>query len=351
MIRIELELQRGEFSAAVELDTEARVSGLFGPSGSGKSSTLLALAGVITPRRGRIEIGGTVLLDTAKNISLSPEKRRVGVVFQEGRLFPHLDVRSNLTFARRAPILGGPDLDEIASLLDLEGLLDRPVTDLSGGQARLVAIGRALYAAPRLLLLDEPLTGLDPALRRRVLAYLLRLKETVDVRMFYVSHHFADFLALVDDMAILRAGRVQTTGSPAALLEVALADRGAGPVETTLTGTVEAVEGEDAMVEVEGARLLLPLPGRRVGARAYVTVGAADVLVSVGAPPRTSARNTLSGTVVRILPARGHLLVCVDVGPLIWAEVTEASREALGLGPGVEVTLLIKASALRGVAL
>ncbi len=369
MIRIEVEFLRGRFPVSVQIETAARVSGFFGPSGSGKTSLLLAVAGLLTPRRGRIEVGGTVLFDSARGVSLAPEQRRVGMVFQEGRLFPHLTVRENLRFPRVPPSVTGPGFDEVVALLDLEPLLERRPSQLSGGQGRLAAVGRALLARPRLLLLDEPLTGLDPALRRRVLAYLLRLRESLDVRMMLVSHVFSDFLSLVGEMSLMDAGTTFATGAPEELMGRALGGAGGEGVETTLSGRVVETAGGQAVVDCGGARLVLALEGARPGAEAYVTVGAQEVLLAVGEPPRTSARNALPGRVTRLEPAGPFWLAAVEVGPgsvagsgagsgagatagpTVWAEITEASRQGLGIEPGREVHLLIKSSALRGVVL
>jgi molybdate transport system ATP-binding protein len=350
-VHIGLTVRRGAFEAAVDWRTDARVSGLYGPTGCGKTSLLLAIAGILPVGEGRLEIGGTVLFDAAKNLRLPPEKRRLGVVFQDGRLFPHLTVAENLEMGRAAPTATGPDRDEVIALLDLAPLLERRPHELSGGQTRLVAVGRALLMRPRLLLLDEPLTGLDPERRRRVLAYLLRLKESFDIRMLYVSHVFSDFLALVDEMVVLGAGGVRAAGSPTEVMGIALGDAGAGPVETTVAGRVTAARGDEVIVDCRGTPLVLGMPEHRIGAEAYVTVAAHDVLLAAGEVPPTSARNVLRGVVTELRPAHGRLLVAVDVGPTLWAEITEPSREVLRIEPGREVSLLVKASALRGVAL
>lgn len=351
VIRFDLDLVRGSFPVRASLESEAKVTGLMGSTGSGKTTVLLGLAGLLRPLRGKAEVGGAVLFDSSRGIRVRPEARRVGFVFQDDRLFPHLDVRENLLFSRPDPQDPGPRLEEIVHLLDLEPLLRRRPRELSGGQARLVAVGRALLTRPRLLLLDEPLTGLDAGLRRRVLAYLLRLKESLDVRMLLVSHVLADVLALADEIAVLHEGEIVARGEPARVLPRALAETGAGMVETTLTGVVRDGGDDLAEVECQGARLLLPLPEAKKGDSATVTVGAEEVLLAAGHLPRTSARNTLTGRVEQMVEAGSTTLVAVNVGPVIWAQVTAASVQGLALAPEREIHLLIKASALRGVAL
>ncbi len=351
MIHVDVEVRRGDFTVQGELRTDAPVSGFYGPTGCGKTTLLLAVAGLLTPVRGRIAVAGAALFDSRQGISLPPEQRRVGMVFQDGRLFPHLSVAGNLRFAVAPTGVNGPSFDDVVGLLDLAPILERRVEEISGGQARLVAIGRALLAHPRVLLLDEPLTGIDPSLRRRVLAYLLLLKRSLDIRMLLVSHVFSDFLALADEMAILRAGHIEAIGTPEEMLATALGEESEESVETTLSGRVISGEPRLAVVECSGARFEMPLAEAREGAAAYVTVGAQDMILAVGAPPETSARNSLPGRVQVLRRGGSKVFVGVDLGPLVWAEVTERSVEELRLEPGREVHVLIKASALRGVVL
>lgn len=349
-LAFDLEVRRGTFTVHGAMDTAARVSGLFGPTGSGKTSLLLALCGLMRPARGRFVLDERTLVDVERGIFVPVERREVAIVFQEGRLFPHLTVRGNLAYARRA-LRDRNRFDEVVHLFDLEPLLDRSPRQLSGGQARLVAVARALLSGPRLLLLDEPLTGLDPALRRRVLAYFLRLEERTGVRMMLVSHVFSDFLALADDVGLLREGRVVGCGPPEALIGEALESEGADPAETTMQGLVATAAGDRAEVVCGRARLALFLPHARPGEMVTVTVRAQDVILGIGEPPRTSARNVLRGRVSRVIPAGEHAVIGVDVGSLLWAEITREAAEGLKLEPGREVYALVKASAIRGVVL
>lgn len=207
MIALDLNLQRGEFQLELTLASPAHALALFGHSGCGKTSTLLAIAGLLRPRRGRISIGGTLLFDSAGHIDLPPARRGLGVVFQEPRLFPHLNVRDNLRYG--APRDATPAaFDDVVQLLELATLLKRRPGQLSGGQARRVAIGRALLRQPHALLLDEPLANLHREARAEVLAYLLALKRQFGLTTILVSHQPDEVTALADQVARIEDGRL-----------------------------------------------------------------------------------------------------------------------------------------------
>ena len=208
-----LELTLRHAFADLELDlafrSEARTLALFGRSGAGKTSVLNAIAGLLTPQAGRIVLDGECLLDSEHDICVPASARRIGYVFQDGRLFPHLDVRRNLLYgAKPRDAGGGADFATIVELLELGGLLDRRPLHLSGGERQRIAVGRALLSNPRALLLDEPLTGLHAEARAQVLAYLRRLKQELRVFTVLVTHHAEEVGALADEVVRLRAGRV-----------------------------------------------------------------------------------------------------------------------------------------------
>jgi molybdate transport system ATP-binding protein len=188
---LDITLQRGDFRCALRLQSAARCIALVGPSGCGKSSLLHAIAGLLRPQRGVIHIDGQTLFDSASGIHQPPHRRRIGYVFQDGRLFPHRDVAGNLRYGmpRRADASAGPQWDEVVALLGLAPLLQRRVQGLSGGETQRVALGRALLAQPRLLLLDEPLSMLDFDRRDELLPYLLGVRERFGLPMVYVSHY------------------------------------------------------------------------------------------------------------------------------------------------------------------
>jgi len=203
VLRLDLHLRRGGFRRHVRIEEEARVVALAGPSGAGKTTVLNAIAGLVRPASGRIEIDGRTLYDSARGIDVPTHRRRIGYVFQDARLFPHLDVRRNLLYGRH----GGPaapfGFDAVVELLGIAALLDRRTRHLSGGEAQRVAIGRALLSQPAILLFDEPLSSLDPARREELIPYLQRVRDEVRLPMLYVSHHPDEVRRLADAVHVL----------------------------------------------------------------------------------------------------------------------------------------------------
>ncbi len=214
MLRVEVFKQLGEFSIQASFTSEGRVTGLFGASGAGKTSLINMIAGLLKPDRGFIAIGDETLDDTAARVHVPPHRRRIGYVFQDARLFPHLDVSQNLDYGRRMNGLkrDGSSEARITDLLDIGGLKDRRPGQLSGGERQRVALGRALLSKPRLLLLDEPLGSLDEGRKVEILPYLVRLRDEAGIPMVYVSHDAAELRQLATQIVMLRHGRVTALG-------------------------------------------------------------------------------------------------------------------------------------------
>jgi molybdate transport system ATP-binding protein len=202
----------GEFMVSARFATTTGVTALFGPSGAGKTTVVNMIAGLVTPDRGRIAIADTVLFDSKARINVPAHQRRIGYVFQEGRLFPHLSVASNLDYGRRVSGLPAdpPETKRIVELLDIAHLIDRRPGKLSGGERQRIAVGRALLMRPRLLLLDEPLAALDAARKREILPYLERLRD--EVPMVYVSHHAGELRRIATSVVRIDGGRVAAVG-------------------------------------------------------------------------------------------------------------------------------------------
>ncbi|WP_298368341.1 molybdenum ABC transporter ATP-binding protein [uncultured Bradyrhizobium sp.] len=214
MLRVDITKQLGEFSLAASFSSEGRVTGLFGASGSGKTSLINTIAGLVRPDRGTIVIDGETVDDTAAGIHVPTYRRRIGYVFQDARLFPHLDIRQNLDYGRRMNGLTEDPAQHkrVVDLLDIGALLDRRPGKLSGGERQRVALGRALLSKPRLLLLDEPLGALDESRKLEILPYLVRLRDEAGVPMVYVSHDAAELRQLATQIVMLRRGQVTAFG-------------------------------------------------------------------------------------------------------------------------------------------
>lgn len=223
MLRVDVSKHLGEFSIEVSFSSAGRVTGLFGASGAGKTSLINMIAGLLRPDRGVIAIDGETLDDTADGVHLPPHRRRIGYVFQDARLFPHLDIRQNLDYGRRMNRLAEDPAHykRVTDLLDIGNLLDRRPGKLSGGERQRVALGRALLAQPRLLLLDEPLGSLDEERKVEILPYLVRLRDEANVPMVYVSHDADEMRQLATQIVMLKRGRVMAFGGPEVLPGVA----------------------------------------------------------------------------------------------------------------------------------
>ena len=224
MLRVDISKQLGEFSIEACFASEGRVTGLFGASGAGKTSLINIIAGLLRPDRGIVTLGGETLDDTASHVHVPVHRRRIGYVFQDTRLFPHLDVRQNLDYGRRMNRLADdqPARTRVTDLLDIGGLLDRRPGKLSGGERQRVALGRALLSQPRLLLLDEPLGSLDEERKEEILPYLARLRDEAGIPMVFVSHDASEMRQLATHIVVLQRGRVTAFGG-AEVLPAALA--------------------------------------------------------------------------------------------------------------------------------
>jgi molybdate transport system ATP-binding protein len=222
MLALDVDKRLGDFLISARFETGAGVTALFGASGAGKTSIINMLAGLVTPDRGRIMLDGDVLFDSSARIDVPAHRRRIGYVFQEGRLFPHFTVAANLDYGRRMQGLPSDPASwkRVITLLDLAHLTERRPGKLSGGERQRVAIGRALLMRPRLLLLDEPLASLDAARKREILPYLERLCDEANVPMIYVSHHAGELRRLATTVVRIDAGRVAAIGGKELLDEV-----------------------------------------------------------------------------------------------------------------------------------
>jgi molybdate transport system ATP-binding protein len=351
MIEARCRVERGALRLDVELVSAAPVIGIFGPSGSGKTSVLYAIAGLLRPTSGAIAVDGVLTDDPINDLQLPPHRRQIGFVFQENRLFPHWTVAQNLLAGyrlRKARAARMP-LEAAIALLDLEPLLDRIPDSLSGGEQRRVAIARALLTSPRLLILDEPLTGLDARLRDSLLHYLQRLTQQLAVQILYVSHTLGDFLTLANVAAVVRDGTCRLIGSPEQLLDL-YAGSAAETMEATLCGYVTAPGPDPGLMEVGLGRATVMTVGPALprGTPVRLTLAASQVLLALPPLPALSIRNRLPARIVALHPTGGHALVALDMdGQRLFADVTLAAVRELALRPGLDVIACFKARAAR----
>ncbi|MEM5472300.1 molybdenum ABC transporter ATP-binding protein [Hoeflea sp. AS60] len=342
----------GAFSLDVEFEAPSGVTALFGRSGSGKTSVVNAVAGLFKPESGHIFLNETVLYDADRRISVPVHQRRLGYVFQEGRLFPHMSVRQNLLYGRWfAPRTPGADFDHVVGMLGIDGLLARRPGALSGGEKQRVAIGRALLANPRLLLMDEPLAALDEERKAEILPYLERLREETAVPVLYVSHSMAEVARLATTLVLMENGRVIRAGPASEVLSdpenvPALGVRSAG---ASLHAIVAAQE-EDGLTRLEASAgpLFLPKVDAGIGSRLSIRILAQDVILSRTRPEGLSALNILPATVtaVRLGDGPGAIIQLKAGQDLLLARITRRSAQALELAPGAECFAIIKSVAV-----
>ena len=355
MLEVHVKRRLGDFDVEARFSSDHGVTALFGRSGAGKTSIVNMVSGLLKPDQGRIEVDGHVLFDSAAGIDLPPWKRRIGYVFQEGRLFPHLTVRRNLLYGSRFTPATERYLtvDQVIGLLDLGALLKRRPQSLSGGEKQRVAVGRALLSNPRALLMDEPLASLDVLMKKEILPYIERLDE-MGIPILYVSHSLDEVSRLARNLVLVSKGRVAASGG----VEQVLSRLDLwSPEDEAETGTVLAtrVNRHDAAaglthLDFRGGELRVPLVDIPVGVAVRVWIRARDVSVATAPPRGLSLRNVLKGTLVEI--GRGD-----DAGPLtelrlrigdapLTALVTRQAVRELALAPGQEVYALIKSANL-----
>lgn len=341
-----------DFDLDVAFKAPPGVTAIFGQSGSGKTTLVNAFSGLLRPNSGRISVDGRELFDSTAGRWIPTHRRKIGYVFQEGRLFPHLSVRQNLLyghwFAKRH---GTADFDHVVEMLGIGPLLSRRPAKLSGGEKQRVAFGRALLSAPRLLLMDEPLAALDESRKLEILPYLERLRDETEIPIVYVSHSVAEIARLATTIVVLKDGRVVRCGPAAEVLgDPAIAPtlgvRGAGAV---LSARVVA-HHTDGLTElaIGTGQLFLPRIPSPVGARIRVRIAAQDVMLATSRPRDISALNLLEGTVREVRMGVGPgAIVTIGIGTqTVLSRVTRRSCEALELAPGKPCFAIMKSVAV-----
>jgi molybdate transport system ATP-binding protein len=344
----------GSFRLEAALEAEGGLIALFGRSGSGKSTLVNIIAGLIRPDRGCVRIGDDVLVDTARGLHVPTHRRRIGYVFQEGRLFPHMTVRQNLLYGRWfAPrTSGSADLDRVVELLGIGSLLERRPRRLSGGEKQRVAIGRALLANPRLLLMDEPLASLDEVRKAEIVPYIERLRDQSLIPIVYVSHSVAEVVRLASTLVLMSEGKVAAVGPTTEILHrldlVPLT--GEAEFGAIVEAVVERHDHDFGLTELRSRSGLWRLPhlDAAVGTRLKLRIRARDVMLAKTQPDNLSALNIVHGVVTSIGSRQGPIIeIKLDCnGDTLIARLTRYSVERLGIAHGHPVFALVKSVAL-----
>jgi len=337
MLSLNFMQQQGHHQLEVDLQIPAKgITAIFGVSGAGKTSLINAISGLTQPQCGRIQLNERLLFDAEQKIALPPEKRRIGYVFQDARLFPHYRVRGNLQYGM-APAMKA-QFDSLVSLLGLEALLPRFPLSLSGGEKQRVAIGRALLTAPDMLLLDEPLASLDLPRKRELMPYLQKLAKQVDIPMLYVSHSLDEILHLADNVLVLDAGKVKAFG-PLERVWSSSAMRPWLPV-SELTSVLRVLVLEQhpdypmTALSLGDQHIWVSRVNQPVKTPLRIRIASSDVSLALQPPQHSSIRNILPAQVVELLEVGDQVEVKLRIGiSELWARITPWARDELGIRP------------------
>lgn len=354
MIEISVRHQLSSLELDVDIQVDVGLSAVFGRSGCGKTTLINMLAGLMTPDEGRIAVEGKVLFDRSAGINVPPEHRRMGYVFQDARLFPHLRVEQNLVYGMRLlpSALRRHTVNEVADLLDLSALMSRRPATLSGGEKQRVAIGRAILASPSMLLMDEPLASLDNYLKSEIMPFIERLRDEIKLPIFYVSHSIDEVVRLAETVIVMSNGKVEAQGQVESIMSRLDLRPFTGRYEAgaVIAATVKGHDEKYGLTELScpAGSLFLTESKIRPGTGIRLRIRARDVSLATERPSGTSVLNVFPGTVMEIENGgpRSQVDVLVDIGVPIIARITRRSLAELTIEPGKKVYAMVKAAAI-----
>jgi molybdate transport system ATP-binding protein len=336
------------FDLDIDASFDSRITAIFGPSGSGKTTLLDAVAGLRRIVDGEITIDGRTLYSSARRINLPPQQRGVGYVPQEGALFPHLSVRKNILFgAERGYTNNSIKTNHVLNVLEIGHLLDRPVTNVSGGEAQRVALARAILSQPELLLLDEPLAALDIGLKEKILPYLGRVRDEFQIPMIYVTHNLTEVLTLADWVLMIKQGKLITQGVPKQVLRSSHAILQIPEEQFENVFTVAFVEsdadaGRTKVRLSSGEELFIPSLQHSSDRPFQIRISADDIIVATQNPQGISAGNVVPGTIRTIDLLDGQAMLTVFAGEEFYVRLTAAAVSKLALREDSRVFLIMK---------
>ncbi|WP_313682482.1 MULTISPECIES: molybdenum ABC transporter ATP-binding protein ModC [unclassified Pantoea] len=337
MLTLNFSQQLGNHQLEVDVDIPGKgITAIFGVSGAGKTSLINAIGGLTQPQRGHIKLNERLLFDAESSLNLPPEKRRIGYVFQDARLFPHYSVRGNLQYGMAATMK--PQFDSLVALLGLEPLLRRAPSSLSGGEKQRVAIGRALLTAPDILLMDEPLASLDLPRKRELMPYLQKLAKQVDIPLLYVSHSLDEILQLADNVLVLDSGKVKAFGSLEKVWSSAAMRPWLPVSERTSVLRVQVLEQHPdypmTALSLGDQHIWVSRVNQPLKTVLRIRIASADVSLALQPPQNTSIRNILPAQVVELLEIDDQVEVKLRIGiSELWARISPWARDELGIRP------------------
>lgn len=356
VLHIDLTHRQGNFILKMKASIPEGITGVFGPSGSGKSTLLKLISGIETPSDGFIELYGNELFNKSKKINVPLRKRKIGLVFQDGRLFPHMNVRKNLLYGYSDKSRFA--FDEVVDLLEIRDLLGKRPDDCSGGERQRIAIGRMLLHSPELLLLDEPFSALDQRLRRNIIPFLLKIREKLNLPIVVVSHDLSDLLMLSDQLVLVDGGQIRGIGSYVDLImnaetrcclhEESVVNSIQVEVQTiqqqngTLSFQYHAWYPDNLLVTEQSVHV-------NVGDRIFFSLFPEDISLALQSVEGISAQNQLAGKLLLMKEEKLHVTCLVDVGFPLLVRITTKASQKLQLKSGMELICFFKTSAIKNL--
>ncbi len=354
IVKADMLLERHGFTLDIQCEIKAQITGVFGPSGAGKTTFLQLLAGLQNPDRGIISIQSREVFNAAKKLNHPPENRKIGYVFQEGRLFPHLNVLQNLNYG----VKQNPSrrlFDEVASLLKISNIVNKKISQISGGQAQRVAIGRALLSSPDLLILDEPFSSLDKGLRQHIISLLKPVIQKLDIPMLVISHDLSDLLMLSDQLMLIHEGRCAGIGNYYDLISE---EKAFGQMNNS--GLINVVELDFENMDVDKGLLVLSKNGHHIYAESIkgieylqsekklsIILRPEDITLAKHKIEDISMLNQIEGKIEKLIQVENKILCVINHGFKLIAEVTLATKQNMNLKEGEIIWSLFKAAAIK----
>ncbi len=354
-VQLDIQLKKGNFSLQIEEQIPSGITGVFGSSGHGKTSLLKTISGIFTPDRGSININGHVVFSSKDKINIPIKDRKIGYVFQEDRLFPHLTILKNLKYAisKNDKI----ELEKVVHILKIGRILNKHPEECSGGEKQRAAIARVLLSSPRLILLDEPFSAVDNRLRKNIIPYLIEINKVFNIPMVVVSHDLTDLLSLTNHITLLNNGRVQRSGKFHDLISI---ERNITLMQGTglcnaFSLSVSNIDQQKKIVFLKNTSHDFTLQAIlqsfkkeiKVGDEVKVLIRPEDISLSHSSIRGISLRNQLKGVIIKVFLKDGYSFCLVDVGEKLLVEITEASKRSMDLKEGNEVYCLFKSVALK----